>query len=273
MSRLRVTNSLTSLQHEHRTPCQSSDEAVSVVSASSELAAFPPLTPPQPRNHVHHVFGHRLDIPAQCTSSHPPPCILAVIDSPAQFVSSWTLTILYRLFIRAGDPIPQRGSFRYARDYRRVNIFVIAAYLLYTIYEAYDTVRSTQNFYDLLSVPHDVSDRTLRSRFRRLSVVHHPDKAGPDAGPEAGDMFMLLKHAYDTLSDPVKRFAYDRFGSEIWEWRNCVTMYDYIRVGMTRMVPYYGGSVLVLLVLTVLGKFEMGRYVSSSGDHSAWVGY
>lgn len=173
------------------------------------------------------------------------------------FITSWTLTVLYRLFTRAGDPIPQRGTPRYARDYRRLNILVISAYLLYTIYESYAIVVGTPNLYDLLSVPHDIDERALRTRFRRLSVLYHPDKAGA----EGADVFVLLKHAYDVLSDQTVRFAYDRFGAEVVDWRGCVVAGDYVRRGAGMLVPWYGGSVLVLLVLTVLGKFELGRYV------------
>lgn len=49
-----------------------------------------------------------------------------------------------------------------------IQIAVIVLYLLYTIYEAdYQLVREG-DFYTLLGVPHDVGDKALQSKFRRL---------------------------------------------------------------------------------------------------------
>lgn len=54
------------------------------------------------------------------------------------------------------------------RDRRMIQIAVIVLYLLYTIYEAdYQLVREG-DFYTLLGVPHDVGDKALQSKFRRL---------------------------------------------------------------------------------------------------------
>jgi hypothetical protein len=101
-----------------------------------------------------------------------------------------------------------------------------------------------------------VTPAALKSRFRRLTVLFHPDKAGA-AGAEH---FVTLKQAYDTLSDPTKRFAYDRFGAEILEWKHCSSVYDYVLRGTQGLIPYYGVSAMLLVVLSVLGKFELGRW-------------
>ncbi|KAI7510897.1 hypothetical protein KC316_g21850, partial [Hortaea werneckii] len=51
-------------------------------------------------------------------------------------VTGYLQTALYAVFIRAGDPKPAPGSVRFVKDRRRILIFVILAYLFYTIYEA-----------------------------------------------------------------------------------------------------------------------------------------
>lgn len=66
---------------------------------------------------------------------------------------------------------------------------------------------STTDFYDLLSIPTtETSPALLRKAFRQQSLKWHPDK-NPD--PAAAETFHLLTIAYDVLSDPATRAAYD----------------------------------------------------------------
>ncbi|KAH0608892.1 uncharacterized protein H6S33_001120 [Morchella sextelata] len=66
---------------------------------------------------------------------------------------------------------------------------------------------STTDFYDLLSIPTtETSPSALRKAFRKQSLKWHPDK-NPD--PSAAETFHLLTIAYDVLSDPGTRAAYD----------------------------------------------------------------
>lgn len=83
-------------------------------------------------------------------------------------VTSYAQSTLYTVFIRAGDPKPPPGSTRYIRDRKRIHTFVILAYLLYTIYEVDHRLRQTGDFYQVLGVPHDVDERAIQSKFRRL---------------------------------------------------------------------------------------------------------
>lgn len=67
-----------------------------------------------------------------------------------------------------------------------------------------------QNPYDVLGVSRDADATEVRSAFRRLAAQHHPDKNPGD--PTAQQRFADLNSAYQILSDPQKRAAYDRFG-------------------------------------------------------------
>lgn len=83
-------------------------------------------------------------------------------------MTGYLQSTLYAIFIRAGDPKPAPGSPRYIRDRKRIHVFVIVAYLLCTIYEADYRLRQAGDFYQALGVPHDVEEKGLQSKFRRL---------------------------------------------------------------------------------------------------------
>lgn len=175
-------------------------------------------------------------------------------------VTGYLQAALYAIFIRAGEPKPAPGSPRFVRDRKRILIFVILAYLCYTIYEVDYQLRRAGDFYSDLGVPHDVDERALQSRFRRLTVQYHPDKAtGADkAAVEA--IYVRLKLARDTLIDPAKRFAYDRFGPDILQWGQCKTIRDFVFTGVQNTAIYYVGSGSVLILLGVLGYLQQGMF-------------
>lgn len=83
-------------------------------------------------------------------------------------MTGWVQTAYYAVWIRAGDPKPQPGSRAFAEHRRRIFILVVVAYLLYTVYEADWQLRQAGDFYQDLGVRHDVDERGLQSRFRRL---------------------------------------------------------------------------------------------------------
>ena len=67
----------------------------------------------------------------------------------------------------------------------------------------------SQDLYDLLGVARDADADAIKKAYRRLARQYHPD-VNPD--PEAQDRFKEISRAYEVLSDPQKRAAYDRGG-------------------------------------------------------------
>ncbi|ORZ30732.1 DnaJ domain-domain-containing protein [Catenaria anguillulae PL171] len=63
-------------------------------------------------------------------------------------------------------------------------------------------------YYDLLGVDPQATDRELKLAYRKKALLLHPDKNLADP-TSAQQRFILVQHAYDTLSDPNERAWYD----------------------------------------------------------------
>jgi molecular chaperone DnaJ len=66
-----------------------------------------------------------------------------------------------------------------------------------------------RDYYEVLGIERDASDEEIKRAFRQLAFKYHPDH-NPDN--EAEEKFKEVNEAYEVLSDPDKRAAYDRFG-------------------------------------------------------------
>ncbi|KAI9758705.1 MAG: hypothetical protein M4579_002880 [Chaenotheca gracillima] len=176
-------------------------------------------------------------------------------------VTGWTQSLYYGIAIRAGEPKPQPGSPRFIQHRRRIYVSVVTLYLLYTIYEADWQIRQAGDFYQSLGVPLDAEDRAIKSKFRRMAAIHHPDKVSLTEDRAATEAYFVhLRQAQDILLDPLKRFAYERFGPNIVNWRNCASIYDYVVQGLQAAAPIYTGGLVFLVALASLGYMEWGRY-------------
>ena len=64
-----------------------------------------------------------------------------------------------------------------------------------------------KDYYDILGLEKDASQKQVRDAYRRMALLHHPDRNKDN--PEAADRMKEINESYAVLSDPKKRSEYD----------------------------------------------------------------
>lgn len=72
-----------------------------------------------------------------------------------------------------------------------------------------------KDYYQILGVDRDASEKEIKRAYRMLAQKYHPDK-NPD--PQAEEHFKEINEAYEVLGDSTKRKKYDQLGSSYRQW-------------------------------------------------------
>jgi len=67
-----------------------------------------------------------------------------------------------------------------------------------------------RDYYEVLGVSRDVSEKDVAAAYRKLAIRYHPD-SNPD-DEDATEKFKEAAEAYEVLHDPDKRAIYDQYG-------------------------------------------------------------
>jgi molecular chaperone DnaJ len=70
-----------------------------------------------------------------------------------------------------------------------------------------------RDYYEILGVSREASDAEIKKSYRRLARSHHPDANPGDHTAE--ERFKELTEAYEVLSNPEARRAYDTYGHQV----------------------------------------------------------
>ena len=72
-------------------------------------------------------------------------------------------------------------------------------------------VKVSENFYELLGISKSSSSDEIKRAFRKMSLLHHPDKNPGDI--KSCEIFKKITEAYKVLSNPRERQQYDSLSS------------------------------------------------------------
>lgn len=98
--------------------------------------------------------------------------------------------------------------------FKKLNSILTIAFTI-VIFLLFSLSVSAENFYQILGVKKNATESEIKKAFKKLSIKYHPDKHKDEKSKAiAKEKFVKIANAYDVLSDPEKKLAYDSGGEE-----------------------------------------------------------
>jgi len=120
-------------------------------------------------------------------------------------------TIYWEACLEKGDRLEQKDPWKKFRN--RVALLLIFigwiffAMIIYQI-SLFDYEMANFDPYEILGVSESADKKSIKSQYKKLSLVYHPDKP---TGNEK--LFMKLRKAYDALTDETARYNWEHYGN------------------------------------------------------------
>ncbi|KAI7908338.1 DnaJ domain-containing protein [Cokeromyces recurvatus] len=90
-------------------------------------------------------------------------------------------------------------------------------------------LKKEEDLYSILNCVDTSSPEQIKTEYRRLALIHHPDKS-----PSSSKEFEKIKAAYDILGNSEKRALYER-----WKSSNLIIPFsDFMNLGTHAQVYY-----------------------------------
>merc|ERR1719445_1024410 len=120
-------------------------------------------------------------------------------------------TIYGEACLEKGERMEHKDPWKKTRQ-RIALFFIFIGWILFAmiIYQISQFDYEMANFdpYEILSVPLNADKKTIKSQYKKLSLIYHPDKP---TGNEK--LFMKLRKAYDALTDETARYNWEHYGN------------------------------------------------------------
>merc|ERR550539_634362 len=120
-------------------------------------------------------------------------------------------TIYGEACLEKGERMEHKDPWKKTRQ-RIAIFFIFVGWILFAmiVYQISQFDYEMANFdpYEILGVSLDADKKTIKSKYKKLSLIYHPDK------PTGNDkLFMKLKKAYDALTDETARHNWEHYGN------------------------------------------------------------
>merc|ERR1719510_2670860 len=120
-------------------------------------------------------------------------------------------TIYWAACLEKGERLEHKDPWKKTRQ-RIALFFIFIGWILFAmiVYQISQFDYEMANFdpYEILGVSLDADKKTIKSQYKKLSLIYHPDKP---TGNEK--LFMKLRKAYDALTDETARYNWEHYGN------------------------------------------------------------
>ncbi|KAL2006516.1 hypothetical protein VTN00DRAFT_9184 [Thermoascus crustaceus] len=141
--------------------------------------------------------------------------------------------------------------------------YAVMAWMIYLIIVTRRTAPKIWDPYEILGISRSADERAITKHYKRLSLIHHPDKARPDPSKNEtietlNERFVELTKAYKALTDEEIRNNYLQYGHP--DGKQSFS----IGIALPKLIVTEGNGKYVLLLygslLGVLLPFVVGRW-------------